>query len=111
MQMIYMCIKCPFHLICHLTSLFKAYLDEMHSVFPDRGKNIVLIILHFVDEFSCVILKPIGKWQKKNNNNQKKAETLKNKRTSCRAYKANYILIARGDKVLLFCLTTPTTQK
>lgn len=49
--------------------------------------------------------------KKKNNNNQKKAETLKNKRTSCRAYKANYILIARGDKVLLFCLTTPTTQK
>lgn len=52
MQMIYMRIKCPFYLICHLTSLFKAYVDEMHSMFSDWGQNIVLTNPHLVDEFA-----------------------------------------------------------
>lgn len=52
MQMIYVCIKCPFYLLCHF-NLSEAYPDEMHStMFPNWKHNIVLIILNLVNDFA-----------------------------------------------------------
>lgn len=63
MQMIYVCIKCPFYLLCHF-NLSEVYPEEIHStMFPNWKHNIVLIILNVVNDFAFVFLKPNWKWE------------------------------------------------
>lgn len=74
MQMIYVCIKCPFYLLCHF-NLSEVYPDEMHStMFPNWKHNIVLIILNLVNDFAFF---------KSLIENEKKAEKPINKVTGC----------------------------
>lgn len=75
MQMIYMRIKCPFDLICHLTSLFEAYVDEMHSMFPE-DRILLLTNPHLVGKFAGSPLENGGGTTKKKRKEKKKRQAM-----------------------------------